>query len=109
MLPTFHTALELASNMSGNSLCAVFQCPGKRCKGVFLAYYAASIQFPGTFRLLKQALPVFGEPTSFTPAIENVSPKFVMIFNEALTAESNGLYEVCGCGYRRALEFLIKD
>lgn len=31
------------------------------------------------------------------------------IYNEAFIAEQGGLLEICGVGYRKALEFLIKD
>jgi hypothetical protein len=38
-----------------------------------------------------------------------VSPDFVTIFSEAERAEQTGFKLVCGPGYRKALEFLIKD
>ena len=41
--------------------------------------------------------------------IQKISSKFVDIYNEAEHAESEGLMEICGMGYRKALEFLIKD
>ena len=34
---------------------------------------------------------------------------FVQIYSEAHTAEESNLKEICGMGYRKALEFLIKD
>lgn len=38
-----------------------------------------------------------------------VSPSFVEIFNQAYHAEQYKLKEICGVGYRKAIEFLIKD
>ena len=38
-----------------------------------------------------------------------LSPSFVKIYNEAYAAEQMSLMEVCGVGYRKALEFLVKD
>ena len=32
-----------------------------------------------------------------------------MIYNQAFAAEQQNLTEICGVGYRKALEFLIKD
>ena len=32
-----------------------------------------------------------------------------MIYNQSLQAEKYGMLEVCGAGFRRSLEFLIKD
>jgi len=37
------------------------------------------------------------------------SPKFFVIYNQAKEADDRRLKEICGAGYRRALEFLIKD
>lgn len=41
--------------------------------------------------------------------IEKVSPAFVEIFSQATKAESESLDQIAGVGYRKALEFLIKD
>ena len=45
----------------------------------------------------------------FSDSIEKLSPSFCTIFNEAAEAESGKLTLVAGPGYRKALEFLIKD
>lgn len=45
----------------------------------------------------------------FDPKIVAISPQFDKIYNQALAAESSGLDEIAGLGYRKALEFLIKD
>lgn len=45
----------------------------------------------------------------FDECIEKVSPNFVKIYNQALEAEYKKLDEIAGIGYRKALEFLIKD
>lgn len=49
------------------------------------------------------------ETTKFSDAINNLSPNFVNIFNQSELSEQNGYNEICGMGYRKALEFLIKD
>jgi len=38
-----------------------------------------------------------------------LSPRFCEIYNQALEAEENELDELSGPGYRKALEFLVKD
>lgn len=38
-----------------------------------------------------------------------LSPNFVTIYNQAETAENSKLTEICGQGYRKSLEFLVKD
>lgn len=45
----------------------------------------------------------------FEANIEGLSPQFVKIYNQALEAESRQLDEIAGIGYRKALEFLVKD
>ncbi|TOA14558.1 hypothetical protein CGK32_24025, partial [Vibrio parahaemolyticus] len=49
------------------------------------------------------------KPIAFDERISALSPSFVEIFNQSANAEESGLSEVCGMGYRKALEFLIKD
>lgn len=49
------------------------------------------------------------ESEKFDGKIVKISPSFSKIYNEAFQAEQHGLLEVCGMGYRKALEFLIKD
>lgn len=46
---------------------------------------------------------------TFDPRIHNLSPQFCKIFNQALAAETFGLDEIAGLGYRKSLEFLVKD
>lgn len=53
--------------------------------------------------------PIPSEKINFQPEIITLSSSFVKIYEEANIAEKNGLGEICGIGYRKALEFLIKD
>jgi hypothetical protein len=41
--------------------------------------------------------------------VAKISPQFVEIFSQASKAEAYGLGEVAGVGYRKALEYLVKD
>ncbi len=45
----------------------------------------------------------------FTKCINELSPDFVTIYNQAFEAEHLKLDQISGIGYRKALEFLIKD
>ncbi len=47
--------------------------------------------------------------TRFSAAIATLSPQFVEIYHQSEAAEAAGLNEVCGIGYRKAIEFLVKD
>lgn len=46
---------------------------------------------------------------TFSPDIEKLSPDFVSIYNDSLHAETLGMTSICGMGYRKSLEFLVKD
>lgn len=45
----------------------------------------------------------------FQKEIKELSPIFVKIYGESEFAEQENLSEICGGGYRKALEFLVKD
>ena len=49
------------------------------------------------------------EPKPFTEEVRRVSEQFVGIYDQAAAAEDAGLDQICGPGYRKALEFLVKD
>lgn len=53
--------------------------------------------------------PTPSETTSFSKEISMLTPKFIEIYQQAEKAENSGLTELCGIGYRKALEFLVKD
>lgn len=46
---------------------------------------------------------------SFSTIIQETSSSFCEIYNQAFCAEQMGLNQICGVGYRKALEFIIKD
>jgi hypothetical protein len=45
----------------------------------------------------------------FPTYIRKFSPKFCHIYNQAYKAEQYDLEEICGLGFRKSFEFLIKD
>ena len=47
--------------------------------------------------------------SNFNDHIKQLSPNFIKIYDQALTADSFGLDEIAGMGFRKALEFLVKD
>lgn len=53
--------------------------------------------------------PIISKQESFSKVINDISPEFSKIYNQGLRGESAGLNEISGFGYRKALEFLIKD
>lgn len=79
----------------------------KKCKNGFIGYYSLHYG-TGTYTLyeLSKGNKRF---TKFNQEIEKLSPNFVKIYNESEHAEQEKLKEICGIGYRKSLEFLIKD
>lgn len=91
--------------------CVLNYCTG--CHSAFITTYLISINSDGSrFGYGIQCLS--SEPNRFVKnvfdeRIISLSPQFDKIYNQALAAESSGLDEIAGLGYRKALEFLIKD
>lgn len=85
------------------------------CSRAFLSFYQSSeekITHEGvvcTCTLSLYTGPKKYMEKQFDPHVCALSPQFVKIFNQASEAESSGLDEIAGIGYRKALEFLVKD
>lgn len=83
----------------------VFQCPRERCQSFFIARY-----YPRYGRLwLRECVPLEPKDEFFSEHIRKISPEFCVIANQAHKAEGQGWNLIAGPGYRKALEFLIKD
>lgn len=76
-------------------------CPDNNCRSLFLATFTANH--------LVNLKPYTKEDREFPEEIDTLSPDFTEIYNQAHHAEQEGLNMICGVGYRKSLEFLIKD
>lgn len=83
---------------------SVFFCP--ICENLFMGTYLVKHDYEVK---LSSVIPYPSRSKKFSENIEKVSPGFCRIYNEAFKAEQKKLFEICGMGYRKALEFLIKD
>lgn len=89
---------------SNTCVSMMYLCHG--CCNTFVAKYRivdtgiAKLQYCG---------PSTHEDRKFDDRILALSPRFVKIYNQAKAAEEDNLDEICGMGYRKALEFLVKD
>lgn len=109
-IPTFVAAHSLESPWEYNEFIeALFICPINNCKRYYLAYYGKYGRMDETFFLKKTGAPAYFKPIEFSEEIKKISEKFQHIYNQANIAEEDGLNQICGAGYRKALEFLIKD
>lgn len=104
--------LSAYSLKDDNLLTVVCYCLA--CDSIFLATYSFSKNIGVGCRLfefdkLVEEAPQNPKAESFPPEISMISPNFCEIYNQAAAAEAAGLDQVCGPGYRKALEFLVKD
>lgn len=89
----------------------VYRCPREECTRLFIAKYIPS-EYSGisdTLYLNKTYLLDLLEFEHFSESVTNISEKFPKIYNQAKVAEENNLDMIAGPGYRKALEFLVKD
>jgi len=114
--PLCHTSIKPVYRyawVDNKGLQAIFECPNENCQKLFIAYYRS----PKTDERSKLEIeyyfsssePIRVKGKAFSETITNISNQFGEIYNEAQIAEKRRLTNICGAGYRRALEFLIKD
>lgn len=99
--------------VEGESAYAVFQCPINDCRKLFISSFvrnehASSLARTSIFSF-KGSSPWKPLEHVFAAEVKTISEKFCEIYDESHEAEQRGLMNICGAGYRRALEFLIKD
>jgi hypothetical protein len=84
-----------------------FRCPRRTCQRIFIARYRKNRQSGWLF--FEEAVPSTHIGTAQSSIINGLSSAFVRIYGQAEIAENTGLDEIAGVGYRRSLEFLLKD
>lgn len=83
------------------------QCTNPTCRNMFITQFSTvGVRKPVFTKILPTALP---EKRTFSDIISELSPIFCEIYNQAYIAEQTNLMQICGTGYRKSLEFLIKD
>jgi hypothetical protein len=101
-----------ALHPSNGNMEVVYRCTDKECSSFFVGYFERDAQIVGRnmfgYKLIRSAPKSF-ESREFSEEIMEVSSEFVEIYNQATEAENINLNKIAGVGYRKALEFLIKD
>jgi hypothetical protein len=88
----------------------IMQCPAENCQRYFIARYRCFNKPNGIMEgRLYQSVPTELNAIEFSKIISDISPDYCEIFSQAHKAEQAKLDLVAGPGYRKALEFLIKD
>ena len=102
--------MSLATQISvggSNIVERLLQCPNQDCQRLFIARYIQGIG--STIFQLRSCVPNELRKEEQTETISKISTDFCSIYDEAHKAEQYGLALIAGPGYRKALEFLIKD
>ena len=96
----------------GTSIVRVYTtyfCP--HCEEMFfVVYYVGGNIFEQSHHgFISEMYPKSTATTEFSEYISSLSDRFIEIYHQAEKAEKDGLSEICGMGYRKAVEILIKD
>lgn len=99
-------------NLKSRYLQKIYRCPN--CNMIFIALFEQgkgrnSRGGPRDDYFFLRSEPYRPSEPSFPENIKSISSSFCSIYAQATSAEEQGLSDICGVGYRKALEFLIKD
>lgn len=83
----------------------MFECPV--CTGTFFAVYEQ--MYPQSSPRLAAIFPHPKVPISIPADLKELFPDFFELYDQANTAEKNGLHKITGMAYRKALEILVKQ
>lgn len=114
--PICHVTIEpeplagTSASVGFNWMEMYFRCTNKRCKRQFTALFR-SAGLRGSFLNYEYERSVPAEPKIpvFDEIVKTLSPDFVRVYGQAVAAEAYGLTDVAGPGFRKSLEFLVKD
>lgn len=107
VLLAVETGIESRARRDALAIC---QCEDSYCGSAFVAAYAITSQNGIDAGGLMSHTPLkFSEAAKFSDTISVLSPTFCATYDEAIQAKENGLSQICGAVFRRALEFLVKD
>lgn len=98
-----------AINFFDDCLQIIFECPNKKCKGVFVGLYSQPFLNDISDYFFTGARPWNSVRQEFSDIICSISKDFTLVYNQSSAAEQHGFNLVCGVGYRKSLEFLMKD
>ncbi|WP_368492853.1 hypothetical protein AB4J90_16370 [Geobacillus thermodenitrificans] len=86
----------------------IFKCSSERCQRLFIASYRRVRDSFNQWKFVAVE-PIHYKKEDIDDVIKEICPEFESIYNEAKEAELRGLMKIAGMGYRKSLEFLIKD
>ncbi len=97
----------------GNVLQIIYCCPKHDCQRAFIATYRQNTNFqihrPDGEFILRSTAPFAAEEPKTPEEITAISPDYTNLITQSSAAEHYQLDQIAGVGYRKALEYLIKD
>lgn len=100
------------SEVEDSQLIELYQCTYTDCEKFFIEVYRYSFEDDRAgyhYVHLPYNYSGIHLDTTLPEGVEEISPAFKEIYGQAVVAEESGLSQLAGMGYRKALEFLIKD
>lgn len=100
-----------------DKLISTWKCNFRKCNKIFVVSHRPSINnyvFERNLNGLPKG-PIWPEPIQnlkdgkYIGTEGECDSKFIKTYLQSLEAESNGLDEIAGMGYRKAIEYLVKD
>lgn len=100
-------------NLDLHLVSMLFSCPA--CGKGFLSYYNSTggyeshDGFSYICLIYNASFPMIPKERNFDDCIKSISPNFCDVYNQSYYSECYKLTQLSGMGYRKSLEFLIKD
>jgi|SRR5690625_194679 len=96
-------------NRKSYTMQTAFQCTNIECSSIIIGQYSREHNGDTDPFHFEKSGPLKPVDKEFNEEISSVSSNFVEIYNQSYYAEQNDLTLISGIGYRKAIEFLIKD
>ncbi|MDR1196544.1 MAG: hypothetical protein LBL00_08750 [Endomicrobium sp.] len=85
------------------------KCRDVECGFIITSYYCyCNVNYPA-YQHIRTVPKQQYQTKEFSEIIKNISINFVSLYNQSLKAEHEDCPDIAGVGYRKALEFLVKD
>lgn len=98
--------------MRSNYAAILVQCPNNNCSQFYIDYFHLPAIQSSNYTQTSRKEKYFYKPILSNDLPDEVNekfPEFNEIYSQALQAENFGLNQIAGVGYRKALEFLVKQ
>lgn len=107
--PHCHNGIEpiqISQHLEKNINYSIWRCTQRNCGKQFIAVHQVIGQGQARFVGFLDGQPI---GPYWPETIKNLKSKFIETYNQSLKAEYSGLDEIAGMGFRKAIEYLVKD